>query len=119
MQRFRGVEMSDFSLMWYVYGSTLGGDFECIGAFSREEDAKEHLASAQDEWQKTSRGRGAISVGDSFNGVVIRESWSEFCEQVFQCRLGSIADPIKHLAKANGWRDPLSIEHQESQLISK
>jgi hypothetical protein len=85
-------------MLWYVYRfNGVAEDFECVGAFSREDEARVCLARERAEWKESSN--GALMADHLFPGACIRETWSEFCERVFRYRLGKLAAPIDDLAK--------------------
>ena len=79
-------------LMWYVYRWNPGGhDWECIGAFSREDEARARYNNALRQWQAPDvTGRPA----ECFPGTCLRQSWADFSSSVLGYSLGMIASKI-------------------------
>jgi hypothetical protein len=89
------------NLMWYVFRWNEPGEgFECLGAFSRENEARAFLETLRSEWLATAKGTRPNS---DFRVECSCLSWSEFCESIFYYRFRELAEPIKFLARAHGW----------------
>jgi hypothetical protein len=90
------------NLLWYVYRfNGPAEEWECLGAFSREDESRQCLADARAEWKNTTS--GSMMADELFPGGCVRQTWSEFCERIYQYRLREIAAPIEVLARAAGW----------------
>ena len=84
-------------MLWYVYSfNSLTGDFECIGAFSREDEARALFDQARADWDARNP-----EPRPRFSGVCAQQTWSEFREHVFQYELGRIVRPL--VALVSGW----------------
>ena len=87
--------------MWYVFVWNFAAEgLECIGAYSREDDAKALFEKTKAEWNDLPKGD---RPNTDFSGSCSFLTWSEFCESLFHYRLREVAEPIKFLARGHGW----------------
>jgi hypothetical protein len=72
------------------------GNWECIGAFSDKEDAKQCFEGACNQWQATD---GINQSVDKFPSTYLQQSWSDFTRGVMEYSVGKIAAKLITLAR--------------------
>lgn len=78
--------------VWAVYVfNYVTADYECVGVFTKEADARAELEQRRESWDPPAR---PARPRDHFAGICLARTWSDLRQSLVNYHLGRFAEPL-------------------------